>query len=572
MRIIKLAIRNFRNLDNVEVVLDESCNFIVGENNLGKSNLLTLLRILFDGRGFQYDDFDDPNLGIEVQIQLSLIEEEIGHFQDLFDATDYTKINLVAKQPGPDEYPSFYHLESDTFINRTTIKSLNFVYYDSLRNPNEVNFDKGRGVGRFLKKIIAKYLEDEKLTENEFINENKLDGLLNALNEKIKKIKTFNEFGISAEQDSDIESLLSKIIVLEDAEGISFSKAGYGIQYLILITLSILEKIQMIIEQRGDKGIFEGEEGEKSISIVLGLDEPEIHLHPYMQRSLIKYLDAIIKNQNSDFQGLVKELFDIDKLIGQLIIVTHSPNMILNNYKQIVRLFRENEVTRVVSGSQIILDFQQNKHLLMQFTHFKEAFFSRCAIFVEGETEFSCLPLFGKTMSIDFDDFGISVIQARGAAVGILMAISDKFKIQCVGVSDNDGTDTPLHAHHKLTTARDFEAELLTLIDSGREAVLRQILTKYDSIGVNRTFGPDALNNYGHRAYGLGATPYASPLKLADIEAASVVNMKAFYVTWLCVNKGYPLGFTIGSTLALTDIPTIFQTIITEAKTLAQHA
>ncbi|MBK8823125.1 MAG: AAA family ATPase [Anaerolineales bacterium] len=41
---------------------------------------------------------------------------------------------------------------------------------------------------------------------------------------------------------------------------------------------------------------------EKHISMVLGLDEPEIHLHPYLQRSLIKYVSEILENKDSDFQ------------------------------------------------------------------------------------------------------------------------------------------------------------------------------------------------------------------------------------------------------------------------------
>lgn len=570
MKILKIAIRNYRNLDGLAVFLDENCNFIVGENNLGKSNLLSLLNILFNGRGFQHDDFDNSTLPIEVELQFALTDIEIGHFQDLFDATDYSKINLIAKQPDPDEYLSFYHKESDTFINAATIRRLNYVYYDSLRNPtSEINFDKGRGVGRFLKKIISKYLADEGLEENEFLQEDKLTDLLSSLNLQIKKIKTFNDFGINAYQEQDIESLLSKIIVLKDNDGLGFSKAGYGVQFLILITLSILEKIQAIRDTRGDKGIFENEAGEKAISLVLGLDEPEIHLHPYMQRSLVKYLNSIIRNENSQLRELIKELFDIDKLIGQVIIVTHSPNILLNDYKQITRLFKSTSLTKSVSGNQLSLNAQQEKHLRMQFIFFKEAFFSRCVIFVEGESEISSFPQFAKTMSVDFDDLGISVIQAHGSAVAILMEIADLFKIQCVGISDkDDGHFTPTHANHKLTTARDFDAEILALLDTGNEAVLRQLVSDHHG-GLNITAQKDSLNKYAHKRYQVQPTPYTANLKLADIATGNTAHLKAFYITWLCNEKGYPLGFLIGSKLTLTQIPTCYKTLITEAKTLS---
>ena len=42
-----------------------------------------------------------------------------------------------------------------------------------------------------------------------------------------------------------------------------------------------------------------------------------------MQRSLIKYLNKVINNEDSDLKLLIKELFGIDKLDGQIIIATH---------------------------------------------------------------------------------------------------------------------------------------------------------------------------------------------------------------------------------------------------------
>ena len=59
MRIKDISVENYRNLNSATITFDESCNFIVGENNLGKSNILNLLNIIFTRRGFVYDDFND---------------------------------------------------------------------------------------------------------------------------------------------------------------------------------------------------------------------------------------------------------------------------------------------------------------------------------------------------------------------------------------------------------------------------------------------------------------------------------------------------------------------------------
>lgn len=66
MRIKDISVENYRNLNSATITFDESCNFIVGENNLGKSNILNLLNIIFTRRGFVYDDFNDANLPITV--------------------------------------------------------------------------------------------------------------------------------------------------------------------------------------------------------------------------------------------------------------------------------------------------------------------------------------------------------------------------------------------------------------------------------------------------------------------------------------------------------------------------
>lgn len=46
MRIKDISVENYRNLNSATITFDESCNFIVGENNLGKSNILNLLNII----------------------------------------------------------------------------------------------------------------------------------------------------------------------------------------------------------------------------------------------------------------------------------------------------------------------------------------------------------------------------------------------------------------------------------------------------------------------------------------------------------------------------------------------
>lgn len=47
MRIVHVEISNYRNLYKLDVHLHPEMNFLVGENELGKSNFLDLLDIVF---------------------------------------------------------------------------------------------------------------------------------------------------------------------------------------------------------------------------------------------------------------------------------------------------------------------------------------------------------------------------------------------------------------------------------------------------------------------------------------------------------------------------------------------
>jgi len=579
MKITKLEIHNYRNLDGVKISLEENCNFIVGENNLGKTNLLSLVNILFTSRAFKFDDFKDIRLPIEINFQLKLAPIEIGHFQDLFDLDDYSLVNITARQDNIDDNIVFFHTETTTYIQPSVVRCINYIHYDSLRNPvAEINFDKGRGVGRFLRNIISQYLKNKGISDADFLDDTKVTDLLGSINDKIVKIKSFQDFGIQASTEEDAENLLSKIVVLKDGKGDSFLKTGYGVQFLILVTLSVLDKLQAIRTQRGNRGIFEDENaGTKSISLIIGLDEPEIHLHPYMQRSLIKYLNSVITNNNAEFKTLIKDLFDIDEFIGQVIVVTHSPNILLNDYRQIVRLYSETGITKIICGNEITLNHQLQKHLYMNFPYIKEAFFSRCLIFVEGDSEYSSFPYFGKKIGVDFDDLGISVIQARGDAIKQLIEIASFFQIPSVGIRDKDNGTKPTGLPNYYTTnKRDFEEEIVSLIDSNKEPSLRSILLQFDSKGIERTMDKDALNSrlfdkQGNDKYSIGVGAFTSFLKLSDIVSTDTVNLKAFYITWFSVCKSYPLGLLIGEHLSLTEIPTIYKTVITEAKNLVAN-
>ena len=159
MKLKTIEIKNYRNLDEIKLIFDPVINFLVGETNLGKSNFLSLLNTLFNRTSFSETDFSDPKEPIEVFLRLTLDDIEIGLFEDLFDPEESDTINIIAKQETVDDNIQFFHEESEASIPPSSVKCLNYIYYDSLRNPtSELTFDKKKGVGRFLNHIFSKYM------------------------------------------------------------------------------------------------------------------------------------------------------------------------------------------------------------------------------------------------------------------------------------------------------------------------------------------------------------------------------------------------------------------------------
>ncbi len=567
MKIIQLLASNYRNLNNIDIKLDENCNFIVGENNLGKSNLLDLFQIILSNRSFLQSDFTDTSESIHIEITIKLNDVEKGNFEDLFDGANPDLINILCTQETVDDNISFVHKETGIHIPASRIRCANFIHYNSLRNPiQEVKFGKSKGVGRFLNNIIQKYLTDNSLTNSDFLNEDKIDNLLVFVNEHIQKIKTFKDFNISTVLDKELESLLPKMLVFEDGDNNPLSQSGYGVQFLILITLSILEKVEAIISKNSTNTIFETSDGKRYISLIIGLDEPEVHLHPYMQRSLIKYLNKVISNQNSEFTTLLKDLFNIDGFIGQIILVTHSPNIISNDYKEIIRFYADEHQTKIISGSSISLDTQEHKHLNILFTYIKESFFSRGVLLVEGDSEYGSCPYFANKLGYDFDDLGICLIQTGGdGGIPPSIKILNKFHIPVIAIRDRDNYEGVHTEPIYFTDFRDFEEEIVEANIISDIEKLKDIVLQYDTSGLTRKLEKASINKRsftknGNPKYTNITTPITSDLFLQN--CTDLADFRYFYTTWYSINKGILTGGIIGDSLNQENIPAIYKTVI----------
>ena len=465
-----VEINNYRNLTGKTITFNDTLNFLIGENNIGKTNILELINICLAIGKFAETDFMDITLPIKIKFKVKYSNEEIGYFEDNFDVDDSNSITLVAVQDSVDERINYYHdTPNQTKIGMATIRTMNILYYYAQRMPSkEVDCRKTSGSGKVLNYLIQHRLEKSEIQEKDILKKKKLKNIVKNVNIQIKKINTITGDSVSAYVETEVDKLVCRLLGLGDENGRELSSLGEGVQYAFNILLQIIEIIYNVKATRKPEDFEErliNRDGKKLFPLFLVLDEPEVHQHPYRQRSLIRKIKALIENNNQEFLNLLKDLFDIDGLTGQIFIATHSPNILLDNYRQFIRLYKStgtDSQLKIVSGMNVVIDDKLYKHMLHNFIYLKEAMFSKCIIFVEGDTENGAIPVFAERMGLDMDERGIGVIKLDGAdSVKRCMALYKSFGIKSIALIDKDKKESySSEPDIYFTKANDYEEDV----------------------------------------------------------------------------------------------------------------
>ena len=398
MRITCVRVSNYRNIDGITVNFNPECNYIIGENNLGKSNFLTLLGTVCNGRGFDDKDFFDPDKPIEVELELKLLQNEQGYFGDDFSPDDASLLKIRYRQTIREAYPTIVSADSNESIQPKLLRKINFLKYETTSVPSkELRLDTQKGAGLIFNSIIGRFIANGE-EPPAFLNSEQVGNLTEFINEHLVKIRSFKEYSIKATVSSNLTEMLASLFYLSDGER-KIEATGSGVQYMAMASMNILCQIMELYKSKSnpfEEQLYTDDSGKKLLPLVLSIDEPEVHLHPYLQRSLIGYYKKILHNEDTDFADLLKLCFGIDGIDGQLIIVTHSTDALVGDFRNLIRFYKNGDKTAVVSGSDSTLGFTTaiQKHMIMRFPEIKEAFYAHCAVLIEGETEYGCINAF----------------------------------------------------------------------------------------------------------------------------------------------------------------------------------
>ena len=545
-----MRIENYRNLTDVEMTFHEKANYLVGENAIGKSGFLRLLSVVSKGVGIKEEDYADPAKPIVITLRMHLLQNQSEYFAAFPD--ERREVVQVRMEKNVEEiFPRLYDDESGRELPLDLIRCIHYI-------PNSAAFPLEEQIPATVYRALERVL-----SQWEKAHTGRLDP---AIQEYID-----HEVQVGCLDSSFYVNvfILSRVLGRQDR-----SRAD-NMKFISLVALRILTQIFIMSQSRAmplEQSLLIDEDGRRYLPLILSIDEPEVHLHPYMQRSILKYFKQILSNEDPRFCELLKDLFGIDGLRGQLFIVTHSTDALVDDYRNIIRLYR-NTCGDVCAACGATFDFSEEikKHLIMHFPEVKEALYSRSVLIVEGETEFGCFKLFGETLGVPFDYYGICLINARGeSSIAKIKKLLEYFKIPAVAMYDAD-----VKGGHKaeegvfFTDEICFEMDLAkTMIDNRRRRELDRII--YTVNGEHGRATTDMLKK-ACRKLDINYHDYP-PRMLGNVNGRNTKALYVYYFAWLYSNKGVILGRLLGQALERKEIPPAFAKVIRAAGALAKVA
>lgn len=451
MNISRIKIENFRNFADFDVKLNGNI-VVVGENGVGKSNLLYALRLLFDpslpdsARQLTLSDFWDglesigPEDRITIMVEILNFEEDYNLLAVLTDFRVDGNSNTVRltyefrpkpgleKEPATEDDYEFicYGGENETkTFGHELRRRIRMDLLPALRDAEGELANWFRSPLRPLIERAFSHIDPEEISEiKEAIEKatkklaelDTVEGLENQLNELFTamcgpKQDAKISLGIAT---TSIAHIYRNIKLLIDEGRRTISDASLGSANLIFLTLKSLELQLQIDENKRDHTIF-------------SIEEPEAHLHPHLKRSVYRHF---FKN--------FAEIGDTSSI--SIVLTTHSPNVAsIAPLRSLLLMKGTAEGTVGYSTAEIPLteDEVEDLERYLDVTR-AEMLFSRGIILVEGDAEKFLLPVFADTMGYNLDHLGITVCSVAGTNFAPYVKLLSCLEIPFAVITDWD--------------------------------------------------------------------------------------------------------------------------------------
>ena len=546
-----MHIENYRNLADVTLSFHNDINYFVGENAVGKSNFLDLLEIIMECHGFIESDFTDVNKPIRIDFEISLGEL---NFKSMYTADEGPTYRLRLEQVVQEVYPRLYRV-TDAGIEPMALSMIRHALYVCHRDTSEQElFSIPSSIYVELGQLLQAYVSRLEMPTDDFQREI-----------------------VSLRKDLDPYCMLNiqhLVEVLSTSSAMERKYSADNVRLIMAVALKILAQIYMKVSSATtnlESLLVYDAKGYKFLPIFISVDEPELHLSPYLQRAVLNYYRQIATNENEEFLALLRDVFKIDGLLGQLFVVTHSTDALVDDYRHIIRLYRdENNMVCAACGVTFNFPKEVEKHLIMHFPEAKEALYARCIIIVEGETEYGSFAGFGKRLGVDFDYFGICLINARGeSSISKLQKLFNRFSIPTVALYDRDVEGKYAKAHSNIFYTQEicFEMDFVSYLLAMHKRSIMDAIIK-DIIDDARPMVTKDMARRGYAKLGITKSQIVQRC-LPNISDRKLDDLHIYYFSWFYANKGVIVGRRISQFLDASMIPPAFIAVIERAKLLS---
>ena len=455
MRIKHVHIENFRCLQHLDVDVQTGVNLLIGENNTGKSAFLHALnQALGRGASFEVEDFfvEDPNAGIgalkPIRIDLELRPTPAPTFSAAFVTEFADEIDFDAAGA---PYLMF-RTQASFDMNEGAIR-VEFAAIKSDGTARAMSARKRFALRGFIPFYMADAFRDtvrELRTRRGFwgqlIDSALLDaGTEAAVTQALKDIndsilantprfseirERFREIGrviptvpspddvvlnpLTADPAAVLKNPEILLRTMDAPRGFALDRHGEGtrsVGYLVIFRAFV----DLLAKEENDN--MEAEP-------VLGIEEPEAHLHLHARR------------------GIANVLSEPDK---QAFITSHSTAIAQRVPVDSITLFRRDGAGCVATqapmnaaGGGPLFEPRERTTLQRELrSGAAEALFSRAVLLFEGESEVRALPFFASAAGIELDLRGISFVSVDGQAFSPMLRLfgSQALKIPWVILS-----------------------------------------------------------------------------------------------------------------------------------------